>query len=752
MQRSRSIAFTTIATAFWLATTSVSVFGQEVSPEHAEQMKAGLAIFRSDVKEILTSNCLECHNERSRKGDFDISSRSKLMESGFIDDGSPDSHLLQLVRHEMEPFMPHELPKLSESKIARLQEWIALGAPYSAPLTEFDITSKQPMQISDQDRDFWSFRKLRPISAPDVRNVEWAKTEIDNFILQRLEDAGIGPNGSADRQTLIRRVYFDLIGLPPTPGEIEKFVSADSPDAYSQLIDRLLNSRRYGERWARHWLDVARFAESSGFEHDDDRPNAYHYRDFVIKALNADMPFDQFVRWQIAGDQLQPNDPLALSATGFLGAGTFPTQLTEAEFESARYDEIDDMVTTTGVAFLGLSIGCARCHDHKFDPIPTADYYRIAAAFAKTVRAEIDITLEPATTAVQVQITGDGFAPMKNHADGRGYPYFYENVHELRRGDVTQKGEVAVPGVLQVLLKSSDLDSADRDAAGTTDLAHARVRLAHWITDPVDGAGHLAARVIVNRIWQHHFGEGLVATPNDFGKQGSLPTHPELLDWLAIELINNDWSVKHIHKLIMTSSVYMQSDHFDEQRAAIDPDNRLHWRHAPRRLEAEAIRDAMLAVSGTLDDTMFGPGSLDESSTRRSIYFTVKRSKLIPSMMLFDWPEHLVSIGKRAVTTTAPQALLFMNNQQTRTHAQAMANRIAPRIGKGNNKVADVAPALQYAYQLAFGRSATEQELASARDFVTEQSRQSNDGDATVSALSDFCQMLLSSNEFVFVR
>ena len=382
-------------------------------------------------------------------------------------------------------------------------------------------------KVTDEDREFWSFAALEKPAVPATGS-EWARTDIDHFIQRKLSEAGIHANETADRATLIRRAYFDLIGLPPNPAEVQRFVNNKDPQAYQQLVDRLLGSRHYGERWARHWLDVARFGESSGYEHDDDRKNAYHYRDFVIRAFNDDLPYDDFVRWQIAGDELAPDNPLAYMATGFLSAGPFATQVTETEFEVTRYDELDDMVANTGLAFLGLSFGCARCHDHKFDPIPTEDYYSMAAVFGKTVRAEKWLVLEPSAEPTNVQVTGDGFDPMKNFSDGRGYKHFHENVYQLNRGDVHQKQAVASPGYASVLMRdgtsSGNWKKEVPPGWNRSDLS--RSALAEWITDTEYGAGHLVARVMVNRLWQHHFGEGLVRTPNDFGLRGKAPLAP----------------------------------------------------------------------------------------------------------------------------------------------------------------------------------------------------------------------------------
>jgi len=1002
-------------------------------PDHPERAKKGLALFKSSVRSTLTQHCLDCHGGQSVKGDFDLSTRELLMSSGFVTDAADDSHLVALIEHTADPHMPFKKPKLPDEQIEQIRTWINLGAPYDAPLAEKSTTPALEMQVKDSDRQFWSFQTLQPITPPTVEDAAWCRTPIDHFVRARQEAVKLSPNATADRHVLIRRAYFGLIGLPPTPEQVDAFVNDPSLEAWSKVIDELLESPQYGERWARHWMDVARFAESHGYEQDYDRPNAYHYRDFLIRALNADLPYDKFVQWQLAGDELAPNDPLAMMATGFLGAGAFPTQLTEAEFESARYDELDDMVMTTGVSFLGLSIGCARCHDHKFDPIPARDYYRMAATFSSAIRAETEVDLSPeenrrrqltfdsqlaakrqaaaeyektqlgarfrewlatapaatpqgpwetlhvvsaessagtkfelqpdasilstgtappqevitivadsfrpgvkalriealthdslpqhgpgragngnfvlgdllvkvapvnasgagdkleanpmklvaarathqqntdslsvaasidsdpvsgwavdaggigkdqaavfdlepsaeftgsarwtitlsmnhpnpqhtlgrfrlsvsdqaqpmpevgssgpdakvlhalevlrksidessdawktglawfATSDAEmsslrqavldlekqgpglqrakVMVTSEGLPHMSHHADDRGFPHFYPETHLLKRGDVHQKQEVVNAGFLQVLAPAGvELSHWQvTPPEGRTRTSFRRATLASWMTDPKQGAGSLAARVMVNRLWQHHFGRGLVSTPNDFGISGERPSHPELLDWLASDLIEHGWTLKHLHKRIMMSQTYMQSGAYDEPRAVIDRENVLLWRRAPQRLEAEAIRDSMLAVSGRLDLTQFGPGTLDQNMTRRSVYFFIKRSQLIPMMMLFDWPEHLVSIGQRPVTTIAPQALMFMNSPQGRDYAMAFAKRLpqdAPeRI-------------VREAWRLAFGRTPSEAESVASVEFL----KQQPDPDQ---AIVNLCQTILSMNEFVYVE
>ena len=720
-----------------------------VPADHARRMQEGLALFKAKVRPVLVQHCLNCHGDKSTKGDLNLSDREPLVKSGVLEGGGKESRLAVLIRHEDEPHMPQKAAKLPDATIAEIARWIDLGAPYDRPLVDRAPAARSAAGPTQADKDFWSFRPLSVVPPPSVRDAAWVRTPVDRFILAAMERRGLKPNPIADRRTLIRRVTFDLTGLPPSPEEIDAFVRDSNPDAYERLVDRLLASPRYGERYAPHWMDVARFAESHGYEQDYDRPFAFHYRDFLIRAFNGDMPYDQFVDWQLAGDELAPDDPLAMAATGFLGAGAFPTQLTEAEFESARYNELDDMVATTGVAFLGLSVGCARCHDHKYDPIPSEDYYRMAAVFTTTIRSEIEVSPGVGIKPVKVQVTAEGYPHTKHNADDRGFPHFYPKTYVLRRGDVAQKAGEAAPGVLRVLVgKGTDAArwKVEPTAARRPTASYRRAALAAWLTDTEYGAGALAARVIVNRLWQHHFGQGIVATPNDFGAQGSRPSHPELLDWLANTLIANGWRLKPIHRLIVTSADSMQDSLFDESRAAIDRENVFHWRRTPRRLDAEPIRDAMLAAAGRLDRRMYGPGSLDVGMPRRSVYFFIKRSQLIPMMMLFDWPEHLVSIGQRGTTTTAPQALSFLNSELARRCGEGLAARVAsagdPRAG------------VSLAYRIAFGRDPTESESRAAARFLADQRSayaRERRPDPDRSALVDFCQAVIGMNEFIYI-
>jgi len=465
-----------------------------VPPDHARQMKEGLALFKEHVRPALIQHCLECHGGKTVKGGFDLSDRKPLTTSGAIDGGGKESLLYALITHAEEPHMPQKGVKLPAETIERIARWIDLGAPYDRPLVE--RAGGKPSRanaISDEDRRFWSFRPLAAVAPPPVRDAAWARTPVDRFVLAKLEEHGLKPNPPASRLVLIRRLSLDLIGLLPTPEEVDAFVADRGTDAeaYERLVDRLLASPHYGERWARHWMDVARFAESHGYEQDYDRPYAYHYRDFLIDALNGDMPYDQFVRWQLAGDELAPDNPRAMAATGFLGASAFPTQLTETEFESARYEELSDMTATTGSAFLGLSIGCARCHDHKFDPIPAEDYYRMAATFTTAIRSEIEIPLRPGEKPVKMQVTSEGFPHTKHNADGRGFPHFYPTTYILSRGDLNQKKGEARPSFLRVLMPEGRDASSWRvePPDGWSRTSFRRASLANWLTDSKQGAG-----------------------------------------------------------------------------------------------------------------------------------------------------------------------------------------------------------------------------------------------------------------------
>jgi Protein of unknown function (DUF1549)/Protein of unknown function (DUF1553) len=731
--------------------------------------------------------------------------------------------------------------------------------------TEESIPVRQPgYSVTAKDRQFWSFIKpVRP-PVPRMKNRVWVRNEIDAFVLNRLEQNGLRPSPPADNRALLRRVYFDLTGLPPAPEEMEEFLKDPSEAAYRRVVDKLLASKHYGERWGRHWLDLARYADSGGYEFDVDRPHAWRYRDYVIKSFNEDKPYDQFIREQLANDQLNPNDIEALIPTGFCRNG--PT-VDNANNEETRTDELDDMVTTTSSVFLGLTVGCARCHDHKYDPIPQRDYYRMQAIFfpfqkadkvlvpeeevkAHTARnKEIDAQVKPIKERVAAierpvreKLLAEKvefhvrLAEMSNGFEGKSREQYREETmnrfakdvnlqseeieallspedlkarkellneiekinktrpqplpsamgitdkgepgkaHLLKRGDWRNKGEEVQPGFPEVLASDASIDPKNR-----------RRQLADWIASMENP---LTARVAVNRTWQYHFGKGIVRTPSDFGLTGDRPSHPELLDWLAVEFMHparragergsgrageinpqsKGWSWKALHRLILTSNTYRQASRNNQPGLSKDPENRLLWRTNPRRLEAETIRDSVLAVSGKLNREMFGPGifpridpdvvntgsrprwPLDAKEGpdvwRRSVYIYVKRSVLVPLIEVFDCPVTTVSQPSRAVSTVSPQALALMNNEFVLEQAGYLAERIQREAG--SDKRAQVSRA----FKIVLGRAPSKTELEWSLSFLKSQAegylerKHENPGFA---ALRDFSHALLNLNEFLYV-
>ncbi|HAA51129.1 MAG TPA: hypothetical protein DCE43_15540 [Planctomycetaceae bacterium] len=564
---------------------------------------------------------------------------------------------------------------------------------------------------------FWSFQPLR-FTVPRGGESGWPSNSIDQFILRRMELANLRPSARADDEKLLRRVCFDLLGLPPTSGQRDLFLSDRRPDAWSRLVDRLLANPHMGERWGRHWLDVVRFAESYGFEHDLDNKNAYHFRDFVIRAFNDDMPFDRFVRWQLAGDELAPADPLARMATGFLAAGVHNADIAKVRVEQERYDELDDLVNTVGTSLLGLSVGCARCHDHKFDPISQEEYYRFVAIFERTVRGEMNLSTRGTSGSgvLPVLVAGEGLKPLPRLYNPG--PAFFTRTWFLRRGDVKLKDHEVRPGYLDVLLAEGaagqDFAVPDPPAVSGKDRPTLRRSgLARWVTDTRRGAGHLLARVIVNRIWQHHFGRGLVNTPNDFGDQGQPPTHPELLDWLASELIRSGWQMKSIHRMVLGSQTYRQAVLTSERT---ETDDALFRGRRVRRLEAESIRDSLLVLGDRFDSRMFGPGSLDTSHPRRAIYFRVKRSQPDPLLALFDLPDTLQGTAIRSSTIVSPQALAFLNGPVVRQAAAALARRLQADRPKAESPVL-----VRDLFRRVLGREPDRSSVALALEFLEEQ-------------------------------
>lgn len=992
--------------------------------------------FEQKIRPVLVEHCYSCHSNQAvdakkLKGELLLDSAAGLAAGGesgavLVKGNSAESLLIKALKYDGIEMPPSG--KLPAETVVDFAKWIDKGA-LDPRVGEAPVKPKREISI-EEGKKWWSFQPISDVALPDSQH------PIDGWIRSAQHAHGLKQNDVTTKEKLIRRAYLDLIGLPPTPEQIAAFANDVSPEAYEKVIDELLASSSYGERWARHWLDAARFAESGGYEFDGFRPGAFHYRDWVIRALNSDMPYDQFVRMQIAGDLLQPDAIEGAAATGFLVAGPYPGQITTKTVERIRYDQLDDMMMTIGGSMLGLTLGCARCHEHKYDPIPHQDYYALAASLARTAHGPRSLEVDPLATQLALEkhqtdheplvlklksfasqelpkrfeswrkaelkkqpessrwqslepvaieaersylkelpggivahdgmltpgtnakqrgqrrkvreeeqyrltfhthqknvqsmkidafsdkslpqrgpgLNNDGsfqlaeitvtarpldsqakeepltvklkpvFAafedkdqPLANAVDGKpatawivkttakkdnaaifefespfaGFPAGTEFVVELkflalgigrlrvsisvepnpatwagdvspqhvaelraivaangdqlpasmpvslaesmvrwfapfdietanvfravrdhtaatprpnlsevyttiaggqdvfylRRGEIENKQDKAEPGFLQVLWRGIDTKSSSPTEPPQADTpVDPRAKLAKCLTDIEFGAGPLLARVIVNRLWQHHFGQGIVGTPNDFGHQGEKPTHPELLEVLAGELVRGDWKLKPLHRLLMLSKTYQQSHEIEPENLKLDPTNRYLWYFQPRRLEAETIRDSLLAVGGNLDPKMFGPSVLD-TSLRRSVYLRVKRSELLPVMTMFDAPEPTQSIGERSITTVPTQALAMMNSTFVRQQAEKLSERI--RFTKDD----PIETVIDRGYQLALGRIPNEPERVRMVAFI-EQQRAASSGDAEEAdkhSLVEFCHVLLCLNEFIYI-
>ena len=842
--------------------------------------------FARDIQPLLSEACLKCHGPEKQKGGLRLDLKTAAFnggdsgERGIVPGHASQSRIFQMVASKKDDErMPPKGDPLTAQQIGLLQRWIEAGADWPESGVAGAVPVRSEMKVTEADREHWSFRPLGAAVPPKVKDKQWSRTPVDQFIRHAQAAKKLSPSAPADPRTLVRRIYFDLIGLPPTPEEMARWSSriGKSGGSASALVDELLASPHYGERWARHWLDVARYADSNGMEADGDRPNAYHFRDFVIRALNKDMRFDQFVRWQLAGDELAPDDPQAIAATGFMTAGVhslLPEKQMEEEKLRNRANELDDMVSTTGQAMLGLTLACARCHDHKYDPLPTRDYYRLMRVFNSGDRAEVPLAspsdvkahraavaawqkefdaaakerddwLKQAREPIAEKLRSERIAKLKISDDEKrllsekpGDPAakkladrfkkelkiedpeyikalppeqrsrwdeleanvkamttrkpvalptafaFADFAPEPReswffeRGNFMARNEKMDLGFLTVLMQDKSADDYWRAAQQSKlrdDSTQQRRALADWMTDLDHGAGTLLARVMVNRVWQHHFGEGLVRTVSDFGTRGELPTHPELLEWLTGEFIRSGWSLKHLHRLIVNSAAYRQGSAFDQVKADIDPENRLLWRCHPVRLESEILRDSMLKVAGTLNPAMFGPAfkppipaealqarnvkdpyptdAKDTPDTRRrTIYMFHKRVVQYPLMQAFDAPDAQVSCGRRMNTTVAPQALALLNDPFVRLRAEELAKRLQKNANDG------IEAQIRMAFQLCLSREPAHDELADARAFITEQTSGRKQRDTTKLgeaaqhlALTDFCQTLFGLNEFIYV-
>jgi hypothetical protein len=634
-------------------------------------------------------------------------------------------------------------------------------------------------------RQHWAFVPPQRPAVPVPDNSAWVRTPIDAFVLARRERQGIPPAPPADRRTLLRRVYLDLIGLPPTPEEQRAFLEDTAPDAYERQVERLLASPHYGERWARHWLDVARYADTNGYERDGAKPSAWRYRDYVIDAFNRDKPYDRFLTEQLAGDEVDDADAETQIATTFLRLGTWDDEPAEPGVD--RYDQLDDVLGTTAAAFLGVTLRCARCHDHKFEPFTQVDYYRLLAVFEplrrpQNGRTDLDRVVgnarelaayRGALAAAAGALTPGTPALCKlapqfvGPHPPRAYIWYEDGsapvTHVLHRGDPARPKQAVEPGVPAVLVPQQP-----EPPPPLTHSTGRRLWLARWLTHPDNP---LVARVMVNRIWQHHFGRGLVANANDFGTMGEPPTHPALLDYLAAEFVARGWSVKALDRLIVLSSTYRLAAASGPEGARLDPKATLLCRWRPRRLDAEVMRDSMLAVSGRLNPQMGGPGvypplpravlegqsrpgdgwgnSDPREAARRSVYLFVKRSLAVPELEVLDAPDTTSSCEQRLVSTVAPQALTFLNGDFANEQARALAGRLRREAGGG------AAEQVRLAFELTLCRPPRAEELDAGLAFLAAQRPQieaeGGAADAERRALEAFCLVLLNTNEFAYL-
>ena len=806
----------------------------EVIKNFTQWIQNGLAwpespeeFFSTHVRPVLSKSCLPCHSA-SPQGNLQLDTREHLLKGGdsgpaLVPGDSARSLLIQSMEHKNDKLkMPPSKP-LSDEEQADLVAWVKQGAPWAGgAITAADAD----YQITSEQRAYWSFQPLKHPAVPMVKDQKWVQTEVDNFILAKLESKRLKPTSQASKRELIRRVSYDLTGLPPPPEEVEAFMRDASKIAFSNVVDRLLASPHYGERWARHWLDLVRYADTAGDNADYPVPQAYLYRRYVIDSLNNNKPYDEFIREQIAGDLLpaktEPEHWEHIVATGYLAiAKRFGT-----EPEKQKYLTIDDTIDNLGKTFLGLSVSCARCHDHKFDPISNKDYYalygildstRYPFAGSEMRNEQWDLVfrfpqdqaaskpfydqlkdIEERITGLQKErnalaAAGTGTADTKDKANSastpaQASPRTVENLNmeigELKkqrqailrarpivdsafavgeekphdavlllRGDPEKPGDLVPRRFLQIL--GGEPLPVNCKQSG-------RLQLANWIASPYNP---LTARVMVNRIWEYHFGKGLVTTPSDFGKRGRLPTHPELLDYLATRFIESGWSIKALHRLILLSATYQLSSKGGEENAKSDVTNDLHWRFDRQRLDAESIRDAMLAVSGDLDPreasahpfpnpadwnwSQHKPFEALYSTNKRSVYLMLQRSQRHPYLSIFDGADTNVSTALRTASVTPLQALYMMNSEFIHERSLHFADRVIASAPSDAGR-------LKLAFQLAFSRLPTPEESQHAIEYCRLSREKLAASGVTIGQLprevwASFLCAMLASNEFIYI-
>ncbi len=700
--RTAACALLIVATGLGLSS------GARAAESAAASSPEGLEYFEANIRPLLANHCLECHGE-DKQGGLQLDSRAAMLtgsESGpSIVPGKPDdSRLIRAVRYDGEPKMPPD-GKLAAEEIAKLEHWISLGAPAPGD----DTPVPKPEDRAEQSRTHWAFQPIVKPSLPTVQDGAWPKSPVDNFILARLEAAGLTPSTPADPRTIYRRASFDVTGLPPKMADIDRVSSGEI--TLDRALEELLASPHYGERWGRHWLDIARYADSKGYLFTEDRnyPNAYKYRDWVVKALNNDLPYDEFLIRQIAADRLPiEGEDSPLAAMGFLTVGR--------RFLNNPHDIIDDRIDVLTRGTMGLTVTCARCHDHKYDPIPTKDYYSLYGVLASSVEPK-DMDVMSLAEAEQ-PVTPVVFV----------------------RGNPGNRGEEVPRQFLSIV--AGDSRQPFQQGSG-------RLELAQAIADP---ANPLTARVMVNRIWMYYFEQPLVDTPSDFGLRSAPPTHPELLDFLAATLVENNWSLKSIHRLILSSAAYQQASASRPDAAKVDPENRLVWRMNRKRLDFESMRDALLASSGQLDAAVGGPAvdlMAQPWPTRRTLYGRIDRQNLPNLFRTFDFASPDTHSPRRYTTTVPQQALYLLNNPFVREQTKHLAAR------QEFSAATEPAAKVERLYEVALARKPTGQELELGKSFLTsEDANQAPPAEAPAdrpSAWERYVQVVLLSNEFMFV-
>ncbi len=770
-QRTRPVARSGAAAALALLTAA------SAGAQTAQTPADGIKLFEENVRPVLERNCFMCHSdpERAENGLL-LTTRAGLLRGGergpAISTSEPVlSLLLHAVEYEDEQLQMPPSGRLADADLDAIRQWIQLGAPFGGD--EDELTEVAPAgdeyEITDADRAWWSVRPLERPDVPAVADAEWPLNPIDNFLLARIEAAGLEPPPAADRRTLIRRASYDLTGLPPTLADVEAFERDQRPDAWERLIDRLLASPHYGERWGRHWLDLVRYAETDGYERDRKKPSAWRYRDWVIDALNADMPYDEFLTHQLAGDELDEPTTASIVATGYLRLGIWDDEPTDTEL--AQYDDLDSVLDTTSRVMLGMSIGCARCHNHRGDPIPQTDYYRMLSFFRGIAPYKVGGGNQPTPRNYTDWIPANlGDAGVSSLPADWGPANLIQVLrvkeigpeapptHVLIRGNPHAPAERVEPGFPLIL---GDGDPGLEPAAADSPTTGRRHALARWIADK----GNLrTSRVMANRLWQYHFGRGLSPTPNDLGRFGEPATHPDLLDWLATEFTERDWSLKSMHRLMMTSRAYRMSSRPPDGALEADPGNDLFSRFNMRRLTAEEIRDSVLAASGRLNLELGGPSvyppmpeevlatasrpdaawgeATTEQASRRSVYIHVKRSLLHPLLESLDMADTDSTCPVRFTTTQPTQALMMLNGEFMSEQAAALAASVDGAGGALEDRVSG-------ALEAVLARRARPVEVARGVGLIEELRRE--EGFDSSAAFASYSLLLLNLNEFAYL-